>query len=136
MKAQTFHVKRIGDALVPAGNEATAAIRRLPQHTEIPIRVWRERSHEQNAMYWRALARVVEATGKWHTAEELHLALKVACGYVERVRLIDGRLVLVPGSIAFDRMNQEEAQLFYDAALRIVCDELMGGIEVEELLAA
>lgn len=86
-------------------------------------------------MYWRVLERAVEATGRWHTADELHLALKVATGYVDKVRLLDGRLVLCPGSIAFDRMNQEEAQRYYDAALKIVADEIMG-CGIEDLLAA
>lgn len=135
-RPQTFHVKRIGACLYPADAEAAARIRKIPVKTATTIRISRERSHEQNSMYWRVLERTVEATGRWRTAEELHLALKVATGFVDQVRLLDGRLVLVPGSIAFDAMGQEDAQRFYDAALKIVSEELMGGMPVEELLAA
>lgn len=135
MKAQILHVKRDGNGLLPADEEAVAIIRRLPLNKRIDIRVWKERSAEQNALYWRILERAVEATGKWHTSEELHLALKVACGHVDKVMLLDGRLVLVPGSIAFDRMNQAEAQRYYDAALRIVAEEIMD-CSVDDLVAA
>lgn len=135
MKTQILHVKRAGDNLQPADEDAIGIIRRLPVNKRIDIRVWKERSAEQNALYWRILEKTVEATGRWHTANELHLALKVACGYVDKVMLLDGRLVLVPGSIAFDRMNQEEAQRYYDAALRIVCEEIME-MPLEDLIAA
>lgn len=135
MKAQTFRVNRVGDRLWPADEASIAVVRGLPFGKPIGVRLHSDRSHEQNAMYWRVLERAVEATGRWHTADELHLALKVATGYVDKVRLLDGRLVLCPGSIAFDRMNQEEAQRYYDAALKIVADEIMG-CGIEDLLAA
>lgn len=141
MKAQNIRVRRLpygigtGYYIAPADAQADDALLRIPLGKPFTIRLWRERSHEQNSLYWQALEKVVEATGRWHTANELHLALKVACGYVDKVMLLDGRLVLVPGSIAFDRMNQEEAQKFYDAALRIVCNEIME-MPLEDLLVA
>lgn len=135
MRRHLFHVKRDGNALLPADPAAAEEIRRLPEGERITVRASRERSHEQNALYWRVLERVVEATGRWRTAEELHLALKVATGHVDRVLLLDGRLVLCPGSIAFDKMGQEEAQRYYDAALRIVAEEIMD-CPIEDLLAA
>lgn len=136
MKAQTFSVKKIGNGtLIAVDEDSRLAIRALPFDKRIAMRVSSDRSHEQLALYWRCLERVVEATGRWRTPEELHLALKVACGYVDKVRLLDGRLVLCPGSIAFDRMNQEEAQRYYDAALKIVADEIMD-CSIEDLLAA
>lgn len=135
MKAQTFQVVRIGDRLCPADAAAMAAVHRLPFEKRITIKLQSDRSHEQLAMYWSVLERVVEATGRWHTPEELHLALKVACGYVDKVRLLNGRLVLCPGSIAFDKMGQEEAQRYYDAALKIVAEEIMD-CPIEDLLAA
>lgn len=141
MKAQNIRVRRLpygigtGYYIAPADAQADDALLKIPLGKPFTIRLWRERSHEQNSLYWRVLERVVEATGRWRTPEELHLALKVATGYVDKVQLLNGRLVLVPGSIAFDRMNQEEAQRFYDAALRIVADEIME-CSVDDLVAA
>lgn len=134
MRPSTIHVRRIGGLLCPADARAAETLHKIPQRAPFSIRVQRERSHEQLALYWQCLERVVEATDRWRTAEELHMALKIATGYVEKVRLIDGRLVLVPGSIAFDAMSQDEAARYYEAALRILCEEVMGGCTVEELL--
>jgi hypothetical protein len=134
MKSSTILMRRLGGLLYPAEDKAAEILRRIPPRMPIAVRVLRHRSPEQTALYWRCLERVVEATGRWRTPEELHLALKVATGRVDVVRLLDGRRVLVPESIAFDQMTQDEASAYFDAALRVVCDEIMGGISVEELL--
>jgi len=128
-------MKRLGGGLFPADARAKDALSRIPERTTVAVKIDRRRSAAQNAMYWSVLEQVVAATGRWRTAEELHLALKVACGRVDIVQLIDGRRVLVPESTAFDAMSQDEAQAYYDAAFKVICDELMGGMPVEELLA-
>jgi ferric-dicitrate binding protein FerR (iron transport regulator) len=133
MKSSTILMRRIGGGLWPADDKAAALIRRLRPETPVAVRVLRHRSPEQAALYWRVLG-VIMATGKWRTAEELHAALKVATGHVDSVRLVDGRRVLVPQSTAFDQMTEAEASAYYDAALRVVCDEIMGGMSIDDLL--
>jgi len=134
MRPSIILCRRIGGALWPADGRAGEMLSRIPQRSAVAVRLMRSRSHAQLAMYWSVLEKVVEATGRWRTAEELHLALKVATGHVDIVRLIDGRRVLVPESTAFDAMTQDEAQAFYDAAFRVICDEVMGGCSIDELL--
>lgn len=121
--------------LSPADRHAAEELRKIPHRHTVAMRVLRPRSHEQLALYWRCLERVVEATGKFRSPQELHLALKIACGRVETVRLVDGRHVLVPDSVAFDQMSQDDFQAYFNDAMRIVESELIGG-EVEELLAS
>lgn len=114
--------------------KAGELLNKIPQDRPVMVRVLRNRSAQQNALYWRCLEGVVEATGRWRTAEELHTALKVAVGYVDVVQLLDGRRVLVPKSTRFDQLTQDEFQEFMDAALRILCLEVMGGCSIDELL--
>lgn len=135
MKSSTILMRCAGGLLYPAEDKAAALLQKIPPRVPIAVRILRHRSPEQTALYWRCLARVVEATGRWRTPEELHLALKVATGHVDVVQLVDGRRVLVPQSAAFDQMTADEFTVYMDAALKIVCDEIMGGITVEELLA-
>jgi hypothetical protein len=134
MKPATLLCRRIGGALWPVDEESKKLARRLPAKKPVAIRLVAERSREQLALYWQVLGRVVDATGRWHTPEELHLALKIATGRVGTVHLLDGRAVLVPASTAFDQMTQDEFQSYFDAAMRIVTDEIMGGVPLEEWL--
>lgn len=120
--------------LSPADTRAAEEIRKIPHRHTVAVRVLHPRSHEQMALYWHVLEKTVEATGKFRSPQALHLALKIATGRVETVRLIDGRHVLVPDSVAFDAMSQDDFQSYFDDARRIIEDELIGG-EIEELLA-
>jgi hypothetical protein len=134
MRPSTILVRRIGGALWPSDEKSTEMVRKVPLATTVPLRLLRERNHEQLALYWRVLERVVEATGRWHCADELHLALKIATGRIDEVTLIGGRRVLVPDSIAFHAMSQDEFQLYLNDAFKVLCNEVLGGITVEELL--
>src|SRR5262252_4072642 len=133
MSSGTVLCKRIGKGLFPANARAADALQRIPEHATVAVRIDRRRSAAQNCLYWSVLEQVVAATDRWRTAEELHVALKVATGHVDVVRLIDGRRVLVPESTAFDAMSQDEAQAFYDAAFRVIAEDL--GLPLEDLLA-
>lgn len=128
-------LRRIGGMLSPADRHAAEELQKIPHRHTVAVRVLRPRNHEQLALYWRVLEKTVEATGKFRTAQELHLALKIATGRVETVRLISGRHVLVPDSVAFDQMSQDDFQAYFAEALRVIEDELIGG-EIEELLAS
>ena len=134
MKASTILCRRIGGALWPENEKSAEAIRKIPRYTSVSVRILRERNHEQLALYWRVLDRVVEATGRWRCSEELHLALKIATGRISDIHLINGRKVLVPESVAFDQMNQEEFTRYFDAAMRVLCEEVMGGCSINELI--
>ena len=128
-------MRRVGGPwLAPAEPKAAELLRRMPIGEGVVCRVLRGRSAVQNRLYWQVLERVVEATGRWRNADELHAALKIATGHVETVQLFDGRRVLVPDSIRFEHMDQDEAQVFYDAAFAILCEEMFNGITVDELL--
>lgn len=133
MNTTVLMQRRVG-TLIPAEPKANKLLDRIPAGERIAVRILRGRSALQNRMYWQVLERVVEATGRWRTADELHAALKVATGHIETIELINGRRVLVPDSIRFEHMSQDEAQVYYDAAYRILCDEIFNGITVEELL--
>ena len=128
-------MRHIGGGLFPADATGADLLRHLPPRMPVAVRIMRGRSAVQCALYWSVLEKVVEATGRWRTSQELHLALKVATGHIDIVRLVDGRMVKVPQSTAFDAMTQDEAQAYYDAAFRVICDEVMGGMPVEELLS-
>lgn len=134
MKPSTILMRRVGGMLHPADEKAAKLLRRIPPKTPIAVRILRHRNPAATALYWTVLDRVVEATGRWRTPEELHMALKVALGMVESMVLISGRKILVPQSTAYDQMSEDDFSSYMDSALKILCDEVMGGISVDELL--
>ena len=85
-------------------------------------------------LYWAIVEHVATATG-YESADLLHLALKVRLGYYEAPRLPNGKVIVVLESIAFDAMTQDEFQKFMDAAINVICAEVVPGSNREELIA-
>lgn len=110
---------------------------KLKPGTIVGGEIARSRSVVQNSLYWTVLTAVVNhAPGQWRTPEALHEALKVATGHIQTVRLINGRLVLLPESTAFDAMTQDQFNAYTTAAFRLIEDEILGGeMSIDEMLA-
>ena len=122
------------DGYVPADDEARAQHARLTPDTLIAGRIWRSRSLPQLRLYWGVLDHVAGAT-EWENAERLHQFLKIRLGCWDPVRAPSGKVIAVPWSAAFDAMTQDEFQKYMDAAINVICAEVVPGSNREELIS-
>ena len=122
------------DGYVPADDEARAQHAKLEPGSLMAGKIWRSRSLPQMRLYWAVVEHVAAATG-YDSAEILHLALKVRLGYYEAPRLPNGKVILCADSVAFDAMTQDEFQKYMDAAINVICAEVVPGSSREELIA-
>lgn len=82
------------------------------------------RSNAHNRLYWAALARICDATGRWHSAATLHDELKMALGYVDRSATLAGEVRLIPSSTAFVNMGQADFAEFHKQADALLMEYL------------
>lgn len=134
MTAQTVLMWRIGGGLYAADHRACDFIDRIAEGEEVAVRLMKGRAVPRNAFYWRVLDRIVKTIGPWKDAYDLHDALKVAAGHTKAVQLLDGRHIRVPDSVSFDRMSQQDAAAYYDAAFRLISQEILAGKDVEAFM--
>lgn len=127
-KAPLFVVKRPGQ-FVPASAIDAELFDKIANGSEVEITVKQKRSNSRLRLYWSVLGAVVDATGRWHSKEDLSDALKMACGVSEIRHPLNGAPYLVPDSVAFSRMTETDFTAFMDRAFamlaeRIECDPL------------
>ena len=79
----------------------------------VHVEIKRFRNNDRLRSYFAMLNDVIEATDCSLSAERLHEVAKLETGCVEHVRLPNGLLIGLPGSVAFDRMTEGEFQAFY-----------------------
>ena len=125
-RAPLFARKSRG-ALVPAAAIDAEIFDRLAEGSEVEITVKQHRSNPRLRFYWMVLGAVVDATGRWHSKEDLSDALKMACGVTELRHPLKGAPYLVPDSVAFSRMKEADFAAYMDRAFaalaeRIGCD--------------
>jgi hypothetical protein len=95
-------------------------------NTEYELVKVTRRKPKQHRTYWRALNLVVKggASNRWPTAEHLHDELKLAAGFYRKAaNLATGEIMLIPDSTAFDKMGQDEWQVYMDRAMELIAQE-------------
>lgn len=113
------------NGLAPATSWDAETLAQFPPGTEFDLVCRTRRSGPHHRTYWRALAKAVEATGRWKTAKVLHVALKIETGRIEPVINMRGQIVgMQPDSIAFDEMTQAEFRAYFDDAMAALSEAL------------
>jgi hypothetical protein len=112
----TYAFRRQGDALVPEMAMDRRALDGITQGERVKVEIRQWRNSDRNRAYWAMLQEVVEATEAAITAERLHEVLKLELKVVDLIRLPSGLTVAIPGSIAFDKMEEPEFVAFFRAA--------------------
>ena len=123
-----------GGRLVPLTAFDAALISQMPRGRVYNLaRASSGRSNPQLRLYWSVLQAVVDATDITPTAEHLHDQLVRACGFVRPVlNVMTGAWEEQRDSIAFEAMNQDDANVYFDRALAKLGETL--GIDPTELL--
>lgn len=88
------------------------------------------RSKNQHDLYWAVLREIVEATGRWHSADDLHEAIKFRLRMVRGIEMLGGfGTRYITQSINFSAMDQGEFNRFFDHAKLVISEDT--GIDVD-----
>ena len=100
-------MKRQGKGLVPADPVAAELMAKLPMGKVLKGTISQPRNPDHHRKFFALLGAVFPHQDTYATNESFLSAIKCALGYGESVKLLDGRTVLVPGSISFAKMDQQ-----------------------------
>lgn len=92
------------------------------------------RSSRQDRFYRGLLSKVVQNQDFYRTGEDLHFALKVALGYFDEIQVHDGKIIPRVKSVAHAKMDSHEFKTYLDAAIDLICSEIIPGMERNDLL--
>lgn len=124
---------KVGKTLVPTDEEAEALLAKLPQGKAVMVGWHVPRSPQQHRLFW-ALMRICADNVDWLTDKD-HAAreIKLACHLYEAHVSHDGKLVYVPMSIAWESLDQDKFNPFFERALRVICEKWIPGMDKEDL---
>jgi len=124
-----IYVYRKGDALFGEMGMDREMIRAFPEGQRIRVDLRTGRVPERLRFYWAFLAKVIAATECAPTKEALHDVIKLNTGFTTPVN-VKGYTVLVPRSISFDAMSEDEFSQFLESAIRWIAESY--GVTPEE----
>ncbi len=116
-----IYVVRYGSNLVGEMAADRERIAEIKEGERVRIDVRTGRVPSRLRFWWAFLHEVVKATECCPTAEALHETVKLMCGYTTPVMV--GKLtVMIPRSIAFSSMAEEEFSKFLADGLRFIAE--------------
>lgn len=125
---------RKGTILLPRSNfDLNLFADRYGEGTEVRAKFAKPRSKSHHDLYWAVLDVVVKATDKWAHYEDLHDAIKLHLRMVKEIQMIEGGIRFVSRSIAFDKMEQGEYNVFFRNAMRAITEAT--GIDTDAVIA-
>ena len=115
---------RISGGLYPMNEAAEEAVRVLKQDEQVAVKISHRRNLERLKAYWSYLRRCVDATGCASSPKVLHNAIKIGLGNIDYVKLKEGKMVPIAGSISFPKMTETEFIKYFEAAQQWLAEEI------------
>jgi len=125
--------RRWGLTIQPANDIAEAMLRTLKSGDEFVGRFQRKRSLKQLRLWW-GLMRLLVDHGEFPSLESASDATKIASGHTQILIFPDtGEAVMLPLSISFGSLPQDEFQRVFEVALEVICSRWIIGVGKETL---
>jgi len=127
-------LRRQGRFLVAQDAVTEGFLEGLPQGRTLRAReITQPRSRPRNRLYW-ALLGLTSDNLTDIPVSALHEWVKMRLGVTVCIPLKNGRNELVPGSIAFDAMSEEEFAPYLDRTIDLLCNEILPGMGREDVV--
>jgi len=122
-----------GEAMWPYANIDLERIQeRFKKGDQVLVMFKQARSLPKHRLYWSVVRQVMKNTELWATERGLHELLLTACGVTRSMITLDGDIRLIPDSIAFDNMEEDEFNRYFDQAMTIITTRIVPGSTVED----
>lgn len=127
-------VKRTLSGFVPADEASSEACRSFKLNEVYRAGIVRPRNGPWHRRYWKLVSVVFENSEQFASAETLHGYLKLRCGVSTPIaNKATGEVFLIPGSISFHRMTQEQFEAFWIKVVEVVCNEIIPELDANDL---
>lgn len=132
--AKVLMVKSLG-SLRPADVAGEEMLSKIAMGKFVTVEIKQPRNIKHLRLYWALVGIVWENIDgdRYPTTDDLHAAIKISAGLRTRIELPDGTVGFIPGSIAFDKMEQVEFDQFFNKVCDLVAKYFLPGVSSEAL---
>ena len=128
-------MQRVGSALRPCASLDEDAVRAFPAGKQVRVRITTPRNVGRHRLYWDMLKLIAENLDPSPTKEILHEAVKFRLGYTTPLKFASGEIVEIPGSIAFDKMDEPAFGEFFSRFKDLLATSILPGVNSDVLEA-
>lgn len=127
------------NGLAPKYDSDREEFRSLKRNTDVLVEVGQKRNYEFHKKFFALLKLTYDNFPEWledslnvHSVEDLRTRLKVDLGLYE-VSHYGNQSVIIPKSIAFDKMDETEFEKFYRSSVNHILKNYLKGVNNEQI---
>jgi hypothetical protein len=120
--------------LVPADEAAKQAVKRWKIGETLKCSVRKPRCYTNHKRYFALLNLTFENQDKYTSFEHFRKAVQIAAGHVDELITLDGEILFMPKSIAYDTLDEMEFSKVFGETM-MVCAKILGDMDLNELQA-
>jgi hypothetical protein len=118
-----FAFIRKGNSLIPEFAYDAAALDGIAQGQRVRLSLEHWRNLDRLKAYWMLLTECLAATECAPSKEALHQFCKIKCGLGEPISMPNGDVIIVPGSVAIDRLTEDGMISYFQNVERLLAVE-------------
>lgn len=127
-----IYLTRTLNGLVPADAEAKQAVKRWKIGETLKCSVRKPRCYVNHKRYFGLLNLTFENQEKYTNFEHFRKAVQIAAGHVDELITLEGEVVYVPRSIAYDSLDEMEFGKVFGETMA-VCARILGDLDLHDL---
>lgn len=120
--------------LVPADDQAKEVVRKWKMGETLKCSVRKPRDYQNHKHYFALLNLTFANQDKYTSFEHFRKAVQIAAGHVDELITLEGELLLMPKSIAYDALDEVEFQKVFGETMT-QCARILGDMDLDELRA-
>lgn len=126
-------LERVLGSLRPVDRMGREALAALPEGVALRCKVTIPRKGWKTRKFFALCSVVQPHQETYPTVEHFRKALTCALGFSDSFKLPDGRTILIPQSIAFDKMDDAEFDALFDRAVHFICARILPSVNGADL---
>lgn len=126
---------REGSKLAAADPLSAESIAGLKHGETLTATIRRQRNPAHHRKWWALVGVVFEHQTLYATQQDLNNAIKIACGYFESGKTIEGMPWTQPKSISYAAMDQTSFEQFYNRAVDVILTRILPNVQRADLEA-
>lgn len=127
-------MRRLGTHLVPVDPISEDEVKLLPLDKDVLVTAKTPRSVKQHRLAWALADKIAEACDFLHDREDAMSWLKIKARHVKILQdPISGKVAIIPKSISFASVNQQQFKRILDRMIFVTCSEIVPGLDEGKL---
>lgn len=124
---------RQGQRLAAADPISLEALESIRENETVTAAIRRNRNPGHHRKLWALIGAVFPHQDQYATQHDLLNALKIATGYFETGKTIEGIPFMVPKSISFASMSQTPFEQWYERVVDVILTRILPNVNRDEL---